>query len=182
MNTHPGVSFAWLMEWIHKVFETSKFCGSLLDIVNEPLTKLMMECCRLNCCVPAGFECWELVAPLCLSKDNILQPTPAGTYVNLRALSQTCTGSLLLLNTETLERVPTPSFAKLVRCFSHKHSCVRLPYLLVCVQDHILVFSFLFSAHSHIITPLVSLLFATLLICVIGAGAGMQESPRYAGR
>ena len=45
-----------------------------------------------------------------------------------------------------------------------------------------LVFSFLFSACSHIATPLVSLLFATLLICVIGAAAGVQESPRYAGR
>ena len=45
-----------------------------------------------------------------------------------------------------------------------------------------LVFLFLFCACSHIATPLVSLLFATLLICVIGAIAGAQESPRYAGR
>ena len=44
-----------------------------------------------------------------------------------------------------------------------------------------LVLLFLFCACSHIATPLVSLLFATLLICVIGAVAGVQESPRYAG-
>lgn len=47
------------------------------------------------------------------------------------------------------------------------------------VLIHILVFSF-FLACSHIL--LLTLLFATVLICLIGATAWMQKGSRYAGK
>lgn len=38
---------------------------------------------------------------------------------------------------------------------------------------------FLMHACSQVITPLTSLLFAAILLCVVGAVAGPQESPKY---
>ena len=82
-------------------------------------------CCSV-CYVPSGldFEAdGDSVARYCLS-NYLLQ--------GHRVTVNTTLALFLLLNAETVERMPTPIFGILVKCSAHGHSFVRLCCILTC--------------------------------------------------
>ena len=85
-------------------------------------TMLTVACCHSESLVACswGLELQRLAALLCIVVLPIF--TSAEWWIEGIELLQTYTVTLLWLNTETLERVPTPFFGELVRSSTHRHS------------------------------------------------------------
>ena len=80
---------------------------------------LTVTLCRSECCVPSGLD-FETAGDsvVCYFVCNYL----------LRGLQVAVNMTWAWLNVETVERVPTPRFGRLVRCSAHGPFFARLQY------------------------------------------------------
>ena len=100
-------------------------CGCIYWLATPLHTTLAVTCCHSESPVACswGLELQRLTALLCIVVLSvILLLTSAEWWIEGIELLQTYKDTLLWLNAETLERVPTPFFGKLVRCSTHGRS------------------------------------------------------------
>ena len=143
MSTHPGVSFVWslrstasstmcisgkkLREYFIKI-NTRHICN-VANEVSIPKVVLSLTA-SYTVCSPSHREAQSSVC----CQDSTLKPLVIPLYVILcpvicfegSSLCKHDVGALSWLNAETVERVPTPLFGRLVRCSAHGPFFARL--------------------------------------------------------